>query len=107
MAAGIPLGITRGVLRCEEELQHVLMRNIVLGGGNCRLPGLAARLQYELPPLLPYDLQGVRVTTADDTLTSAWRGAAMVASLSTFPSMCVSCEEYEEFGPNIVTRKCF
>jgi actin len=36
-----------------------------------------------------------------------WIGGSILASLSTFPQMVITDEEYSECGPNIVDRECF
>ena len=36
---------------------------------------------------------------------SVWVGGSNLASLPTFKSMCITKEEYEEFGPSIVHRQ--
>eukprot|EP01083_Nonionella_stella_P063671 165460_1 len=37
----------------------------------------------------------------------SWIGGSMLGSVSTFHELCVSKEEYNTFGPEIVQRKCF
>ena len=38
---------------------------------------------------------------------STWIGGSILASLSTFQQMWITSEEYYEYGPSIVHRKCF
>ena len=72
------------------------------------LPGLSERLQKEITTLVnPRDPARVKVITPDDRKYGVWRGSAVLAGLSTFPQMCVSRQEYDEMGPDIVHKKCF
>lgn len=72
------------------------------------LPGLPERLQREISGLTPAGLGGrVKVTSPRGRDFSVWRGGAILASMPSFSSAWISQEEYEEFGPQIVLRKCF
>lgn len=84
----------------------VLLR--VSEGGNTLLTGLPERLQCEISRLAPVGLgERVKVTSPEDRDFSVWRGGAILASMSSFSSAWISQDEYDEFGPQIVFRKCF
>lgn len=51
--------------------------------------------------------ESVCVTSPKDRDFSVWSGGAVLANLRTFSSAWISQEEYEEYGPQIVFRKCF
>ena len=38
---------------------------------------------------------------------SVWLGGSILASLSTFQTMWINKQEYDESGPSIIHRKCF
>ncbi|XP_055954846.1 uncharacterized protein LOC126810947 isoform X3 [Patella vulgata] len=51
-------------------------------------------------------------TSANISITSgrkhsAWIGGSMLARLSTFLPRCISKDEYDEYGPSIVHKKCY
>lgn len=69
------------------------------------LPGLSKRLHKELRALAPSFMK-LNIETDSDRKIAVWRGGAVLASLSTFEEMWVNSEEYSEFGPSIVHRKC-
>lgn len=72
------------------------------------LPGLEQRLHKEIFTLVnPRDPGRVKVISPDDRKYAVWKGSAVLAGLSTFPQMCISVQEYDEIGPDIVHRKCF
>ncbi len=49
----------------------------------------------------------VRVIASPDRKYAVWRGGSTLTSLSTFASMWISKEDYDEHGAGIVHRKCF
>lgn len=72
------------------------------------LDGLATRLQQEVTQLLsPRNHDRVSVIGPENRKYAVWSGSAVLASLSSFPQMCISYGEYDEMGPDIVHRKCF
>ncbi|XP_048842096.1 uncharacterized protein LOC125714966 isoform X2 [Brienomyrus brachyistius] len=105
---GVHESIFKSILHSDIDLRKSFVGNIVLSGGNTLLAGLPLRLQSEIRSLVPEDLvQCVRVTSPADRDSSVWTGGAVLASLPSFGSAWISQEEYEEFGPQIVFRKCF
>ncbi|XP_044025580.1 uncharacterized protein LOC122863288 isoform X1 [Siniperca chuatsi] len=105
---GMHESVFKSILRSDVDLRRCFMGNIVLSGGNTLLPGLPERLQAEIRRLVSGDMgQSVRVTSPEDRDFSVWHGGAVLASLPTFSSAWISQEEYEEYGPQIVFRKCF
>lgn len=86
----------------------VLTPTLIFTGGSTMLPGLGERLHKEITTLVnPRDPGRVRVISPDDRKYAVWSGSAVLAGLSTFPQMCISMQEYDEMGPEIVHRKCF
>lgn len=70
---------------------------MVLCGGTTKLPGMAERLRKEL--VTCFKVSGIpKLSAVPDCSLSAWRGGSVLASMSNFESMCVSKQEYEEFG---------
>ncbi|KAK3522763.1 hypothetical protein QTP86_034196 [Hemibagrus guttatus] len=105
---GMHESIFRSVLRSDIDLRRDLVGNIVLSGGNTLLAGLPERLQHELSGLAPAGLgERIKVTSSPDRDFNVWRGGAVLANMPSFSSAWISQEEYEEFGPQIVFRKCF
>ena len=80
--------------------------NIVISGGSTLFPGFSDRLQKELTALAPPAMK-IKNISPPHGESSAWIGGSMLASLPSFHEMTISKDEYEEFGPAIVHRKCF
>ena len=69
------------------------------------LPGIAHRVQKELMSLVPASLK-IRVIAPPERRKSVWLGGSILASLSIFQPQWILKEEYDEWGPTIVHRKC-
>ncbi|XP_037606562.1 uncharacterized protein LOC119476946 [Sebastes umbrosus] len=105
---GMHESVFKSILRSDIDLRRCFLGNIVLSGGNTLLPGFPERLQAEIKGLVPANMgDGVRVTSPKDRDFSVWSGGAVLANLPSFSSAWISQEEYEEYGPQIVFRKCF
>ncbi|KAJ8008918.1 hypothetical protein DPEC_G00083410 [Dallia pectoralis] len=105
---GIHESIFKSIIRSDIDLRRSFLGNIVLSGGNTLLAGLPERLHSEIRTMVPRDLADcVRVTSPKDRDFSVWCGGAVLANLTSFGSAWISQEEYEEYGPQIVFRKCF
>jgi len=103
---GIHEAIYNSIMKGNEDIRRDLFRNIVLSGGSTMFPGLANRLSKEMTKLAPSEFK-VGILASSERKWSAWLGGSILASLSTFQSMWISKEEYDESGPAIVHRKCF
>ncbi|XP_072912500.1 uncharacterized protein [Hemitrygon akajei] len=105
---GIHESLLRSIILCEVDLRKTFVANIILSGGNTMLTGLPARIQKEISSMVPLDLSGhVDVTSPANRDFTVWSGGATLASSSALDCAWISQEEYNEFGPKIVHRKCF
>ena len=102
---GIDKMIYDSIMKCKQELHKELFKNIILSGGNAMFKGLPERIKKEIERVDPmYHI--VRVIQHSDANYAAWNGGSILASLATFPQMCITKEEFEEEGAQIVHRKC-
>ena len=110
---GLPDHVLRTVYRCDGDIRQTLLSNVVLAGGGSLLPGLASRLQNELETGLRdwSDMRAlssrVQVVAPPDRDLLAWKGGSLLAASPEFTDMCISLDEYDEYGPSLVHRKCF
>jgi len=72
-------------------------------------PGMTTRMQKEMTALIHEKRSSYEVHVSDcpGGRNSAWIGGSMLASLSTFPNMCITAQEYNETGPHMARRKFF
>ncbi|MEQ2204345.1 hypothetical protein XENOCAPTIV_011750, partial [Xenoophorus captivus] len=105
---GMHESIFTSIIRSDIDLRRCFLGNIVLSGGNTLLPGLPERVQAEIKNLVSADMGvTVCVTSPKDRDFLVWSGGSVLANLPTFSSAWISQGEYEEYGPQIVFRKCF
>ncbi|XP_015682142.1 actin-related protein T2-like [Protobothrops mucrosquamatus] len=98
--------VAHSVRKCDPTLRNVLYSNVLISGGSSLFPGLDERmfkgLEGEAPQGVP-----IKVIAPPDRWFSAWIGASIITSLSTFKQMWVTAADYREYGPNIVHRRCY
>ncbi|XP_053566493.1 actin-3-like [Bombina bombina] len=105
---GIHERVLKSLLLSDVDLRKQFAGNIVLSGGSTLFPGLTSRLQREISSMVPLDLLNtVNVSRVLDKDFAVWRGGATMANLQSFHTAWISRHDYNEFGPNIVHRRCF
>merc|ERR1712224_82478 len=105
-AAGVHETTFNSINKCDIDVRKDLYSNIVLSGGTTMYEGLPDRITKEVQALAPQAMH-IRVIAPPERKYSVWIGGSILASLSTFQSMWIKKEEYEESGPGIVHKKCF
>ena len=105
-SAGIHETCYNSIMKCDSDLWKDLYANTVLSGGSTMFPGIADRMQKEITALAPPTMK-IKIIAPPERKYSVWIGGSFLASLSTFPKMWISKQEYEESGPSIVHTKCF
>ncbi|XP_003414801.1 actin-related protein T1-like [Loxodonta africana] len=103
---GLSKMVTSSIMNCDIDIQMALFAEIVLAGGTTLFPGLEERLLKELE-LLASKGTPIKVTASPDRCFSAWMGASVVTSLSTFRQKWVTSADFMEYGPSVVQRRCF
>jgi actin-related protein 6 len=71
---GIADAIVQSIESCEPIYRPALYQNIVLTGGNAKIPNLKERLEVELRSIAPSNVK-IRVYLPSDPETYAWDGA--------------------------------
>ncbi len=94
------------IQKCDIDVRKDLYENVILSGGSTMFDGLAERLEKELTTLAPSTMK-INITAMPERKFSVWIGGSIISSLSTFQSMWIKKEEYEESGAQVVHRKCF
>ncbi|XP_077979378.1 actin-1-like [Glandiceps talaboti] len=94
------------IMKCDIDIRRDLYANIILSGGTTMYPGIQERMQQEMMALAPSTMK-IKVIAPPERTFSVWIGGSILASLSTFQQMWISKQEYDEYGPAVVHRKCF
>jgi len=105
-SAGVHETVYNSIMRCDIDIRKDLFANIVMSGGTTMYPGIADRMQKEITQLAPSTIK-IKIIAPPERKYSVWIGGSILSSLSTFQSMWITKEEYDESGPGIVHRKCF
>jgi actin beta/gamma 1 len=93
-------------MKCDIDIRKDLYANTVMSGGTSMFPGIADRMQKEITSMAPSTMK-IKIIAPPERKYSVWIGGSILASLSTFQSMWISKQEYDESGPSIVHRQCF
>jgi len=105
-ASGIHETAHKSIMKCDVDVRRDLFSNIVLSGGTTMFEGIAERLDKELTALAPSTVR-VKVLASPERKFMVFMGGSIVSGLSTFQSMWVTKDEYDEAGASIVHSKCF
>jgi actin-related protein len=91
---------------CDIDVRRDLYENMVMSGGTTMYEGIADRLEKEMIALAPAKVK-VKINAPAERKFSVWIGGAILSHLTTFSTMWITKEDYEENGASIVHRKCF
>eukprot|EP01086_Lenisia_limosa_P000572 TRINITY_DN1101_c0_g2_i1.p1 TRINITY_DN1101_c0_g2~~TRINITY_DN1101_c0_g2_i1.p1 ORF type:complete len:376 (+),score=149.01 TRINITY_DN1101_c0_g2_i1:22-1149(+) len=105
-SVGVAETTYNSIMKCDVDIRKDLYGNVVLSGGTSMFPGISERLEKELKNLAPSTMK-IKIVAPPERKYSVWIGGSILSSLSTFASMWISKQEYDESGPGIVHRKCF
>ncbi|GJQ11479.1 hypothetical protein GpartN1_g3270.t1 [Galdieria partita] len=104
-AEGIDSLVYFSTQKCDIDLRRSLLTNLVISGGTSMLPGLVERLRTSLQSRLPASSK-IKITAPEERKYSVFCGGATLADLEAFQSQWITKDEWEEFGNNIIFRKC-
>ncbi|KAJ3095469.1 actin, partial [Physocladia obscura] len=96
-SVGIHETLYNSIKKCDIDVRRNLFGNIVLSGGTTMYPGIETRMHRELSTLAAASM-GIKIVAPPERKYSVWIGGSILASLSTFQSMWISKQEYEESG---------
>ena len=93
--------------RIPASFEHLMFKNIIIGGGNTRIPGFKNRLQYELDEngYLPDQVKKSEIShVEDDQVCATWRGMKQFANQQLLQEYKITRQEYQEEGPRILKK---
>lgn len=95
----------KSVQECDTDVRRELYQNIILSGGTTMFEGIGERLTKEIRDRAPKGVD-IKVIASPDRKYAVWRGGSTLCSLSSFASMWITKEDYDEHGAQIVHKKC-
>ncbi|RDD41168.1 Actin-related protein 6 [Trichoplax sp. H2] len=103
---GISEAIVNALDATPREIQPLLYKNIILTGGNAKLPGFKERIFNDVRSITNADFD-VQIFSPEDPVTYAWECGAKEVRDGALDNLFVSRKEYEEFGYNICRNRFF
>jgi len=98
----------QSIMKSDVDVRKDLYQNIILSGGTTLYAGLPERLTKEVQKLAPQAIKSlVKVIAVPERKYCVWIGGSILSSISTFGTMWITKEEFQDAGPTIVHRKCF
>ncbi|EME40042.1 hypothetical protein DOTSEDRAFT_178949 [Dothistroma septosporum NZE10] len=92
---------------CDVDTRPHLMNNIILTGAGSLIAGLPERIQSDLQALFPNPkIRVIANSNSVERKYGGWIGGSVLGSLGTFHQMWISRQEYEEFGAQIMEKRC-
>jgi len=106
--AGMGEQTYQSIMKSDVDVRKELYGNIILSGGTTCFVGLPERLTKEVQKLAPQSMANkIKVNAVAERKYCVWIGGSILSSISTFNTMWITKEEYQDAGPAIVHRKCF
>ncbi|TKA67587.1 hypothetical protein B0A55_08708 [Friedmanniomyces simplex] len=103
----IPSLVHRALNNCDVDTRAALLGNVILTGAGSLIEKLPERLQGDLQVMYPNPRVRVLANASSvERKYGAWIGGSVLASLGTFHQMWISREEYKEYGPSLVEKRC-
>jgi len=102
---GIQNLVYDSIRKCDMDIRRQYFRNIVLAGGSTLFPGLPERLSKEVSDLTPGAVN-VRVVALKERRYGCWLGASVLAGMTPFRKEWITKEEYDEYGAEIIHKRC-
>lgn len=81
----------------DDAIKDRICSSILVTGGSTLFQGLDIRLESGIRRIRPF-LSPLKLVRASDAILDAWRGAALYATASQFPSQTFSIQDYYEKG---------
>ena len=81
--------------KCDLDVRRDLFSNIVLSGGTTMYSGIADRMNKEISALAPATMK-VKIVAPNERKYSVWIGGSILASLTTFSTMYIRKDEYDD-----------
>ncbi|XP_034279986.1 uncharacterized protein LOC117669567 [Pantherophis guttatus] len=105
-APGVHRMIFNSIMKCDIDVRRDLYGNVLLSGGSTLFCGLDERILQEMQLQVPLGIS-VRIIAPPERKYCVWIGASILTCLTAFRQMWVTLNDYHEFGPAVVHRKCF
>ncbi|XP_065223415.1 actin-related protein 8 [Planococcus citri] len=110
-----PVGLDVAIVRCierygNEEQRRKFYSSILVIGGGIKFPGITEFLENKLSKLIspPHQTEMVEVIMSSkeiDSENTAWKGAAIMATLESAQELWIQAQEWEKYGVKLLREK--
>nr|XP_033777898.1 actin-85C-like [Geotrypetes seraphini] len=104
-APGVDKMIFNSITKCDIDVRRNLYGNVLLSGGSTLFLGLDERILKEMQLQAPSGVS-VRIIAPPERKYCVWIGASILTCLTSFRQMWITIEDYKDFGPGIIHKKC-
>ena len=96
------------IFNCEIDSRKEIYQNIIVTGGTTIFPGFNDRLQKFIFLNSPQNIKTKVIDLLSDNhkKSTPFLGASILSSLGSFNQLWVTQQDYNEFGPFIIEKKC-
>ena len=94
--------IANSIFKCDLDIRCDLYGNVALSGSTT----ISQTVCKKNSLLSPASMK-VKIVAPSEHKYSIWTGGSILASLSTFPNLRCSKQEYDESGPGIIHRSMY
>jgi len=102
---GVHEMILNSIMECDCDIQEEMFSKIVVCGGSTLFRGFVERLEKEITSISPLSTE-INIITPSERQYSSWIGGSIIGSLPTFPNLCISQDDYDEYGPTVFHHMC-
>ena len=103
---GIDKLIHKAILACDQDARENLFSNIIISGGTSQFFGFKERIEDELKALTKDSFNiGIKTCDTEYRYNCPFIGGSILTSLSSFDSVWITQDEYDECGIYSLTRR--
>jgi actin, other eukaryote len=102
---GLPFYLQQSLDGMDESTKKECLSNVVLSGGLTMIPEFADRLAYEMEALYGGSTK-INIVAKEDRWHHVFQGGSIMGSMTYVDKMWVTKDDYDEFGPPILRRRC-
>ncbi|KAM3838567.1 actin-like protein 10 [Vipera latastei] len=97
--------VFQSLQKVPDKFKGDVINNVVLSGGSSLFPGFPERMCLELNALFHGKEYFIKILASPKRSTAVWLGGSLAASLSSFQSLWMRKQDYQEHGAAYVHKK--
>lgn len=96
------------IFKCELDSRKEIYQNIIVTGGNTSFQGFNDRLQKNIFLNSPQNIKTrvIDLLSNNHKSLTSFLGGSILSSLGSFNQLWISQQDYSDYGPFIIEKKC-